>query len=109
MAIRKIDLQKLVEMQALCDKIIDQTEALAPTLKTVRSLNKDLRQLEVFYDKDWLQIYSDKRLTDSDHETLLSYVKDGRYSILGEDTIWNAFCAAREIQLSLAKLLVKHL
>lgn len=109
MALRKIDLQKLIEMQTLCDRVIDKTEALTLALETVRALNEDLSQLEGLYDNDWLRIYSDKRLTDSDGEALLSYVKDGRYSILSQDTIWDALQDAQQIQLSLAKLLVKHL
>ncbi|MGH8054799.1 MAG: DUF4298 domain-containing protein [Stenotrophomonas sp.] len=109
MALQKNDLQLLIEMQALCDKVLDQTEALAPMLETVDTLNHDIKRLEAFYDKDWLRLHDDKQLTDSDHEALRPHIKDGRYSILAQDTIWDAFVTAREIQLSLTKLLVKHL
>ncbi len=109
MALQTMDFQQLVEMQVLCDKVLDQTEALALALETAQALHQGLKQLEDFYDRDWLRIYSDERLTDADHAALRPHIQDGRYSILSQDTIWDALQAARQAQLSLAKLLVKQL
>ena len=103
------DLKKMLAMQDLCDRIIDQSKALASAQKVIRSLNKDLRQLEDLYEKDWLAISSDKRLDRNDEQALAAAAKKGRYSVLGQDTIWNALQDAYQLQMALTKLLVKNL
>ncbi|MDO5674552.1 MAG: DUF4298 domain-containing protein [bacterium] len=109
MPLPETDLKKLLAMQDLCDRIIDQTKALAATQKAIRSLNKDLRKLESLYEKDWLSIVSDKRISGKDEAALAAAVKKGRYSVLGQDTIWNALQEAYQVQVALTKVLVKNL
>lgn len=103
------DLSKLLAMQGLCDRIVDQTKALAGTDKAIRNLNKDLRELEMLYEKDWLALAGDQRLSEEDQQALAAAVPKGRYSVLDQDTIWNALQDAYRLQISLTKLLVKHL
>lgn len=96
-------------MQELCDRITDQTRALAATQKAIRTLNKDLRELESLYEKDWLALVSDKRIDAQDEEALTASSKKGCYSVLGQDTIWNALQDAYQLQMALTKLLVRNL
>ena len=103
------DLKKMLAMQDLCDRIIDQSKALASEQKVIRSLNKDLRELESLYEKDWSSIASDKRIDEKDEQALAAAAKKGRYSVLGQDTIWNALQDAYQLQMALTKLLVKNL
>ena len=109
MSLPDTDLKKLLAMQELCDRVIEQTKALASTQKAIRSLNKDLRQLEVLYEKDWLAISSGTRINKNDEQALAAAAKKGGYSVLGQDTIWNALQDAYQVQIALTKLLVKNL
>ena len=109
MTVPDTDLNKLLAMQGLCDRIIDQTEALGSTDKVIRSLNKDLRELEMLYEKDWLALADDQRLSEDDQRVLAAAVPKGRYSVLDQDTIWNVLQDAYRLQIALTKLLVKHL
>ena len=109
MTVPDTDLNKLLAMQGLCDRIIDQTKALASTDKAIRSLNKDLRELEMLYERDWLTLAGDQRLSEEDQRALAAAVPKGRYSVLDQDTIWNALQDAYRLQIALTKLLVKHL
>lgn len=102
-------LQHLHDMQALCDEIIDQTKALDATRKLIRALNRNLRNLQDFYEQHWLALAQDKRLSESDVRALESAIAKGRYSILDQDTIWNALQDAHHTQMAVLKVLVKDL
>ena len=109
MAISSEQRDKLLQMQVLCDRVIDRTAALAATGSAIRALNKDLDALARLYQDDWLSICTSGKLSRRDERSLEEAAANGRYSILAQDTIWNALQDARELQLSLAKLLVKSL
>lgn len=102
------DLEKLKQMQILCDQVIDHTEVLARCLETVKLLNQDLKQLEHLYDQDWLRLY-DEPINDSELKQIQDVGQAGRHSVLSQDTIWNALQDAQEVQNSLLKSLNKNL
>lgn len=95
--------------QNLCDEVIDQTRALAQTRTLMRSLNRNLAALAEFYDGDWLAISASKHLTDDDERLIQEAAAKGRYSILAQDTIWDALQDARQAQLALTRLLARNL
>ena len=109
MALPDSHLKKLLSMQELCERIIDQTQARAANQKVIRALNKDLRELETLYEKDWLSLVSSQQISGKDEAALAAAVGKGRYSVLDQDTIWNALQDAYQVQMALTKLLVKNL
>ena len=95
---------------ASCPPKSERKTSLIKHIRILRgSLNKDLRELESLYEKDWSSIASDKRIDEKDEQALAAAAKKGRYSVLGQDTIWNALQDAYQLQMALTKLLVKNL
>ena len=105
----KADIEQLVQMQQLCDRVIEQTEALEPMVEAVANLNRDIRQLEAVYGQDWLRLQDALPASEDDPAALIASIAPGRYSILSQDTIWDALYAARQVQLALVKRLVADL
>lgn len=109
MTMDNADIEQLVRMQQLCDRVINQTEALEPVLEAIAGLNKDIQQLEAIYGQDWLRLHDALPAGADTPAALHACIAPGRYSVLSQDTIWDALQAARQVQLALAKRLVAAL
>ena len=97
------DVEQLVLMQQLCDRVTEQTEALEPVVQAIARLNGDIQRLGAMYEQDALPAGS------NGPAALLASISPGRHSILGQDTIWNALHEARQVQLALLKRLAAGL
>lgn len=103
------DVEQLVLMQQLCDRVTEQTEALEPVVQAIARLNGDIQQLGAMYGQDWLRLHDALPAGSNGPAALLASIAPGRHSILGQDTIWNALHEARQVQLALVKRLVADL
>ena len=103
------DVEQLVLMQQLCDRVTEQTEALEPVVQAIARLNGDIQRLGAMYEQDWLRLHDALLAGSNGPAALLASIAPGRHSILGQDTIWNALHEARQVQLALLKRLAASL
>ena len=103
------DLQQVIRMQGVCDRVIGQAEALGAVVEAIASLNRDIRELEAFYQGDWLRLHDAPAPEGEARAALLGSIAPGNYSILSQDTIWDALQNARRVQLALLKRLAAAL
>lgn len=109
MAIPEHMLAELKQAQQLCDALQDQVTELEPVLALVASIQEKQAELESFYTQRWLEICESPELTDEDREALMFDAEPGKYSVLGEDTIWDVLMASAETQKQLLKELARGL
>lgn len=109
MTMHNADIEQLVRMQQLCDRVINQAEALEPVLEAIAGLNRDMQQLEAIYGQDWLRLQDALPAGQAAPAAVLACIAPGRHSVLGQDTVWNALHAARQVQRALLKQLAADL
>lgn len=100
-------LKELAWAQEVCGTINDQSAVIERAVSVAAELQGRVKALESFYQNRWLEICEDPGLTDEDRDSLIFRARPGSYSVLGEDTIWDALQAARRVQIACSSNLPK--
>lgn len=95
MSMSKRDFEKLQRMQELCTALEDDILNAKKFAKQLKAMEKRRSELESLYHKHWQRLAEPRNLTAAQKETLDGMLPNGRYSILGEDTIWDTLAGVR--------------
>jgi hypothetical protein len=103
--------ERLIAMQKLCLQVEQDCEAMDKCLTFLEEARKRQQELSSFYEEEWTNLVYDDDINpsaDADvlSEVLYEYIPEGHYSIMSEDTIWNALVDHRESLLNLLKTIV---
>lgn len=105
-------LNKLRAMQTLYARIDQDNKAIEAFTQFLIESKQRCDALSEFYENEWLDVVGEderrveKGLPSLGIEAYESSAPNGKYSILGEDTIWNALVDHRESLLKLLKTIV---
>jgi len=105
-------LNKLRAMQTLYAQIDQDNKAIEAFTQFLIESKQRCDALSEFYENEWLDVVEEdewrveKGLPSLGIEVYESSEPNGKYSILGEDTIWNTLSENRQILLELLKTLV---
>lgn len=103
MALSKKDQAKLEEMQRLCTAVEQDIIEIENFRQFFTQAFQRLIKLSEFYDKDWLRIVDSGKLDEAGVQAVEKLTKEGQYSILDEDTIWDALTDSRAVYIALLK------
>lgn len=98
--------KQLASLQMLCLQVEQDNAEIQAFLKQLKVAEKRRKQLTEAYHQDW------QALAKLPQETLAQIqveVPEGHYSVLAEDTIWDALETGRQARVALLKLLVKQI
>lgn len=103
--------ERLIAMQTLCVQVEKDCEVIENFAAFLQEARKRQQELATFYEEEWMDLVYDGDINphpdaDALNETLIAHIPEGHYSIMGEDTIWNALVAHRFALLELLKTLV---
>ena len=92
MALPENDFTQLKDMQVACTQVEADARTLRDMVAAVESIRARYQSLSESYQADWQRLADDEKLSPSQRqqEELDSMVAEGGYSVLGQDTIWNA-------------------
>jgi hypothetical protein len=107
MALLPEQLQRLLAMQTLCERVEGTAQELEAAVQKIAVLQQEAQALQDFYQHEWLELISDERLSEADRQAVQSAATG--YSVLGQDTIWDALEQVRAVQVRLIKQLVQSL
>ena len=107
MALLPEQLQRLLAMQTLCERVEGTAQELEAAVQKIVVLQQEADTLQDFYQHEWLELISDERLSDADGQAVQSEARG--YPVLGQDTIWDALEQVRAVQVRLIKQLVQSL
>ena len=107
MALLPEQLQRLLAMQTLCERVEGTAQELEAAVQKIAVLQQEADTLQDFYQHEWLELISDERLSDADRQAVQSAATG--YSVLGQDTSWDALEQVRAVQVRLIKQLVQSL
>lgn len=105
-------LNKLRAMQTLYARIDQDNKAIEDFTKFLIESKQRCDTLSEFYENEWQDVVEEddsrveKGFPSLGIEVYESSEPNGKYSILGEDTIWNTLSENRQILLELLKTLV---
>lgn len=100
------DLEHLfIDMQRLCEAVEADNTQLEALLSQLELMQQRSAQLDEFYQQRWLHGSEQLARDTAAMQRLQDLPASGHYSILGQDTIWDALSERQE----LIKTLLKHL
>ena len=105
MALSNDDLAKLQEMQTLTTQIEADIKSLGEFKKSLNEIIDRRDQLINLYESDWMELVDSDDLEDSQVQTIEKMVPEGSYSILNQDTIWDALNDLRTEYIDILKQL----
>ncbi|MDO5687380.1 MAG: DUF4298 domain-containing protein [Neisseria sp.] len=109
MAMTKKDFDKLKQMQSLCAEVESDNKQLKQLLRLFKTADKRRDELQTLYENDWLHLVESEELSKEQRRELESLQAKGKYSILDQDTIWNALSDQYDLRVQLIKAAVKTL
>ena len=66
MALLPEQLQRLLAMQTLCERVEGTAQELEAAVQKIAVLQQEAQALQDFYQHEWLELISDERLSDAD-------------------------------------------
>ena len=105
MALSNDDLAKLQEMQTLTTQIEADIKSLGEFKKSLNEIIDRRDQLINLYESDWMELVDSDDLDDAQVQTIEKMVPEGSYSILNQDTIWDALNDLRTEYIDILKQL----
>ena len=109
MSLGKKKFEKLLKMQELSTQVEDDNARLAGLLQELKDAGKRHEELHELYDRDWMELAGSPDLTDDQVAALERDPSNQRYSILAEDTIWNALSDQYDLKIRILKAVAKRL
>ncbi|NLW71771.1 MAG: DUF4298 domain-containing protein [Chloroflexi bacterium] len=103
MALSKKDQAKLEEMQRLCTAVEQDIIEIENFRQYFVQASQRLEKLARLYDQDWLRIIESEKLDEADSQAIEKLIKEGHYSILDQDTIWNVLADSHALYITLLK------
>lgn len=84
------DFAKLARMQTLCTQLEADAGTLKAFINKLKNIEATRSELTQAYQEDWLTLTESGELSDTQYQQLNNMVANGGYSILAQDTIWDA-------------------
>lgn len=103
------DFVRLREMQTLCTQLEADVQQLAAFGKSLAAIDQRYKALATLYQAHWLRLSESKALSKAQCQQIEDMVAKGSYSVLGQDTIWNALSDTRAEYLRLLKSLAEKI
>ncbi len=101
------DLEILKNMQRLCTDLENDVRNLSAFNEYLQSVNERYETLGSLYESDWLRLSESEKLDAAQIRQVEAMVAEGGFSVLGQDTIWNALSDTRIEYVQLLKALAK--
>ena len=105
MSLSKEDENKLVEMQQLCNQVEQDIVKINEFKDFLLEAGARFDALAEWYDEDWLRVIDSEEIDDEQTALVEGIVPEGHYSILNQDTIWDALTESRDAYVQLLKTL----
>ena len=109
MPLAQEDYEKLSKMQELTNLAIQDTRKIDEIIQYLEQVSQRQDELMDLYQEDWMRLVEDENLDEAQEEALQALVSDGQYSVLDQDTIWNALEELSDAQVNLLKYLAAGL
>lgn len=103
------DFATLLDMQQLCTALEEDARQINAFADVLSAIEQRQQRLSALYQADWLRLVEETSLTDAQQKRLDDALSQDSYSILGQDTIWNALSDIREGYILLLKSLAEKL
>ena len=103
------DFAQLQEMQTLCTALEDDLRQLRKFGKFLSSVDERYRKLGALYQAHWMELSESADLDDNQRQQIQAMVAKGSYSVLDQDTIWNALSDTNQEYLRLLKSLAQKI
>lgn len=101
--------ERLQRAQALCVRVEADHAELTRLLRALPAMQRRHDALARYYDAHWLADVQALQAQPDAERRLLDATPDGHYSVLAEDTIWDALSDAREAVQRAIKALARRL
>lgn len=109
MPMKQADLDLLVEMQQLCSATENDLVELERIHQFLEERGARWKRLGELYQEEWPRLVDSEELDAEQTGLLAGMVPEGRYSILDQDTIWDATSELHGKLVAIMKLLVAQL
>ena len=103
---KELSLEKLIEMQALCHQVEADANKISEFIIFLQEADERRKGLADFLQEDWMFYYEDEENKEAWDKELEKHVAEDSFSILDEDTIWDALMDERQETLELLKTIV---
>lgn len=109
MPISQNDYDKLARMQVLAETATEDKRKIDEFIQFLEEVSQRQDELMDLYQEDWMRLVEDENLDEAQEEALQALVSEGQYSVLDQDTIWNALEELSDAQVNLLKYLAAGL
>ena len=96
-------------MQTLCTALEDDLRQLRKFGKFLSSVDERYRKLGALYQAHWMELSESADLNDNQRQQIQAMVAEGSFSVLDQDTIWNALSDTNQEYLRLLKSLAQKI
>jgi hypothetical protein len=100
---KELSLEKLIEMQALCHEVEADVNKISDFIAFIQDAQARKQKLAEFYQSEWMFYYEDEKNKEAWDKELEKHVAEDSFSILDEDTIWDALQDGRLETIELLK------
>lgn len=109
MPLSQKDLSTLQEMQTLCSELEADLTQMVAFKRYLGEVEVRHQKLSTLYESQWQRLTESEQLSAEEQAVIESMVREGHYSILGQDTIWNALYDTKAQYVELLKALAEKL
>lgn len=103
---KELNLDRLIEMQALCHQVEADADKISEFIVFIEEAQARKEKLAEFYQSEWMFYYEDEKNKEAWNKELEKHVAEDSFSILDEDTIWDALMDERLETIELLKTIV---
>jgi CMP-N-acetylneuraminic acid synthetase len=87
---KETSIDRLIEMQALCHLVEEDANKIGDFIAFIQEAEARKQKLADFYQSEWMFYYEDEKNKEAWDKELEKHVAEDSFSILDEDTIWDA-------------------
>ena len=103
---KETSIDRLIEMQALCHLVEEDANKISDFIAFIQETEARKQKLAEFYQSEWMFYYEDEKNKEAWNKELEKHVAEDSFSILDEDTIWDALMDERLETIELLKTIV---
>ena len=87
---KETSIDRLIEMQALCHLVEEDANKISDFIAFIQEAEARKQKLADFYQSEWMFYYEDEKNKEAWDKELEKHIAEDSFSILDEDTIWDA-------------------
>lgn len=103
---KELSLEKLIEMQKLCHQVEADANKISDFIVFLQEAYERRNVLGEFLQSEWMFYHEDDKNIEAWSKELEKHIAEDSFSILDEDTIWDALMDERLETIELLKTIV---